>query len=206
MRQFQFSNHMGVIAVRPKIPINISAAVIATVLSAFMLTAPARAADSVDADALTRDCANVETVFARGSGQLLLQGEVRRFNDQIAARIMSPLTTNHYELGTQLIDGHQYAAVPVGIGTWQDRLNSVGAGLSGGSALWYGTSVDNGVEEMASYLNDRSAKCPSSYFVVGGFSQGAQVAGETYSEKLSDGLRNRVVYQALFGAPPSLAS
>lgn len=106
-----------------------------------MLTAPAIAADSVVAD--------VETVFARGSGQILSQGEVTRFQDQIDDRISDSLTTNHYELGTQLIDGHQYAAVPVGVGSWQAAFNSLGAAGSGGGGLWYGTSVDNGVEELS---------------------------------------------------------
>jgi Mg-chelatase subunit ChlD len=187
--------------VRPKSPLRFACAVLTAALSTYMLTAPAVAADSVVADALTRDCANVETVFARGSGQIMGQGEVTRFRDQIDDRISDTLTTNHYELGAQLINGYQYAAVPVGIGTWQSTLNSVGAGVSGGGGLWYGTSVDNGVEEMSSYLESRTAKCTSSYFVVGGYSQGAQVAGEAYVEKLSDGVRQRIVYQALFGDP-----
>lgn len=178
-----------------------TAAVLTAALSAFMLTPPATAADTVVADALIRDCANVETVFARGSGQILGEDQVTRFQSQIDDRINDTLTTNHYELGTQLVNGYQYAAVPVGVETWQARLNSAGAAASGGGALWYGTSVDNGVEEMASYLNARSAKCPSSYFVMGGFSQGAQVAGEAYNLKLSDDVKKHVVYQALFGDP-----
>lgn len=136
-----------------------TAAVLTAALSALMLTPPATAADSVVADALTRDCANVETVFARGSGQILGEDQVTRFQSQIDDRIDDTLTSNHYELGTQLVNGFQYAAVPVGTGTWQAALNSAGAAASGGAALWYGTSVNNGVEEMASYLNARAAKC-----------------------------------------------
>lgn len=131
----------------------------------------------------------------------MLQGEVTRFQGQIDDRISDTLTTNHYELGSQLVNGYQYPAVPVGTQSWQAAFNSIGAGLSGGSALWYGSSVDTGVSELASYLEARGAKCSSSYFVVGGYSQGAQVVGEAYNEKLSDSLRNRVVYQALFGDP-----
>lgn len=37
--------------------------------------------------------------------------------------------------------------------------------------------------------------------MLGGYSQGAQVVGETYVEKLSDSLRGRIACQALFGDP-----
>lgn len=39
------------------------------------------------------------------------------------------------------------------------------------------------------------------HFMFGGYLQGVQVVGEPFNGKLSEGLRNRVVYQALFGDP-----
>ncbi|MDZ4092980.1 MAG: cutinase family protein, partial [Arthrobacter sp.] len=50
-------------------------------------------------------------------------------------------------------------------------------------------------------MTKRAAACPDAHFVMGGYSQGAQVVGEAYNEKLTNGLRGRVVYQALFGDP-----
>lgn len=48
---FQFSNHLGVIAARPQSPLRITAVILTAALSAFMLTPPATAADSVLVDA-----------------------------------------------------------------------------------------------------------------------------------------------------------
>jgi hypothetical protein len=61
-----------------------------------------------------RAFADVESVFARGSGQGLTAGEWNRFSEQLGLRIGAPLTLNSYQLGTESIDGHQYPAVAVG--------------------------------------------------------------------------------------------
>ncbi|MET4144240.1 hypothetical protein ABIB45_001107 [Arthrobacter sp. UYCo732] len=189
---------MGVIAVRPKTPYYLTAAVLTAALAALTLAVPPATA----ADPVAEACANVETIFARGSGQDLRQPAALRFRDQIDDRLAAPLTLNQYELGTSTIDGHSYPAVPVGTDTGLESIwNTVGAGVTAGGGLAYGDSVNAGVDELTAYLTKRAAACPEAHFVLGGYSQGAQVVGEAYNEKLSDGLRNRVVYQALFGDP-----
>jgi Mg-chelatase subunit ChlD len=189
---------MGVIAVRLKTPLHLTAAALAAALAAVMLIIPPAAA----ADPVTLTCAPVEAIFARGSGQKVDDPEARRFREQLKARIALPSTVNQYELGTASIDGHSYPAVPVGTDKGFESIwNTIGAGITGGGGLAYGDSVNTGVDELTAYLTKRAAACPDAHFVLGGYSQGAQVVGEAFNEKLSDNLRGRIVYQALFGDP-----
>lgn len=163
------------------------------------LLAPAAPATAAVVDSA---CATVDVVFARGSGQAVgSSGESDRFRDQIAARVSSPLTVAFYELGSESVGGHQYPAVPVGTGSWDSITNSSGAFFSSGGAFSYGASVDQGVDELDAYIQKRIAKCPDALFILGGYSQGAQVIGETYVERLTTAERGRVVFNALFGDP-----
>ncbi|PNI08563.1 hypothetical protein CXX84_11735 [Arthrobacter sp. AFG7.2] len=91
--------------------------------------------------------------------------------------------------------------MPVGTDRgWESIRNTIGAGATGGGST-YGDSVNEGVDEQNAYLTKRAAARPDAHFVLGGYSQGAQVVGEAYNEKLSNSLRGCVVYQALFGDP-----
>ena len=183
---------------RSKTPFQLSALGLAAALGALTLTIPPAAA----ADPVTEACAPVESVFARGSGEILRDKEADRFESQIRARLSSPATLHQYELGDGGVDGFSYPAVPVGTDRgWESIWNTIGAGITGGGGSTYGDSVNEGVDELNAYLTKRAAACPDAHFVLGGYSQGAQVVGEAYNEKLSDSLRGRVVYQALFGDP-----
>lgn len=145
-------------------------------------------------------CTTVEGVFARGSGQDLDGREATKFTDELRARISAPTTIGFYELGTLELDGSRYPAVPVGTGSWDAATNSVGAKVGAGYAYGYGDSVHEGVLELISYLYGRGAECPDMLFVLGGYSQGAQVVGQTY-RALTDSMRERIVFNALFGDP-----
>lgn len=94
------------------------------------------------------------------------------------------------------IDAEGWAKIPA-------YLNAAGAFFSAGGSNAYGESVNNGTEELYAYLQQRMSSCPDSRFVLGGYSQGAQVIGETYVEKLKakPELRDRIVFNALFGDP-----
>ena len=151
--------------------------------------------------ALAAPCGEVESVFVRGSGEVLNDVEADRFNDQLRSRVDPAVSRHHYELGSESIGGELYQAVDVGGDSWNNLWHSLGAAMSAGGAFEYGGSVDSGVAELTTYLTERAALCPAAVFVLGGFSQGAQVIGETYSEALPDGLRQRIAYQALFGDP-----
>ena len=151
--------------------------------------------------ALAAPCGEVESVFVRGSGEVLNDVEADRFNDQLRSRVDPAVSRHHYELGSESIGGELYQAVDVGGDSWNNLWRSLSAAMSAGGAFEYGSSVDSGVAELSTYLTERAALCPAAVFVLGGFSQGAQVIGETYSEVLPDVLRERIVYQALFGDP-----
>jgi Mg-chelatase subunit ChlD len=144
----------------------------------------------------------VELVFARGSGQGVDEGEANEFDAQVAAQIKPYLTTNIYQLGKETVDGHQYPAYAInGPGwAWGAWGTALGAVSSAGRGNAYGHSVDEGVAELTSYLTKRSTKCQDSKFVLAGYSQGAQVVGQAYSETLKS-MRSKIVYNALFGDP-----
>lgn len=181
-----------------KRPSRAAAVLLSTAAAATLLVGVPSASASGE---LSAPCADVESVFARGSGQSTGEPEVVRFVSEIDRRISPALTHHPYELGTETIDGNQYPAVPVGAGSWDSFWNTVGAGSSGGGSFAYGDSVNEGIAELDAYLTERAATCADSVFVLGGYSQGAQTVGETYVETLPDDLRQRVIFQGLFGDP-----
>ncbi|WP_154605732.1 cutinase family protein [Arthrobacter sp. AQ5-05] len=114
--------------------------------------------------------------------------EVAVFEASLKARITVPGAVHSYELGSEAIDGHLYPAVAT-------------ADLTAQPALDYAASVAAGVAELGAYVNTRSQACPDAAFVIGGYSQGAQVAETTYNDVLTDLRRSKVVFNAPFGDP-----
>lgn len=150
------------------------------------------AAGSVD-----DSCRTVEAVYARGSGETkLISSGLSMFRDRLSDYFNNS-ALHLYELGTDTYDGHNYGAVAVGIG---NLGTTIGAWVTAGSGGAYGDSVNSGMLELQSYLSQRSAKCPGSYFVLGGYSQGAQAVGQVLP-LLSQSVRDRVVFVGLFGDP-----
>ncbi|MFS0703418.1 cutinase family protein [Cellulomonas sp. 179-A 9B4 NHS] len=161
------------------------------------LTLPVPAATAAEVD---RACTDVEAVWARGSGQGLDGREFTKFRDELTDRIAAPTTFDVYELGTEAQDGYQYPAVAVGTGGWDQISNTIGASAGSGLAFEYGNSVWEGAHELVAYLGQRMVTCGETVFVLGGYSQGAQVIGQTY-QYLTDTFRERIVFNALFGDP-----
>lgn len=64
----------------------------------------------------------------------------------------------------------------------------------------YDNSVAQGRHELVAYLTDRATACPGEVFVLGGWSQGAQVIGEGLKD-LPRAVRDRIADVALFGDP-----
>lgn len=64
----------------------------------------------------------------------------------------------------------------------------------------YGNSVKEGVNELKAYLTDLYTSCPVTKVVLGGYSQGAQVMGQSL-EQLTPEVRNNITFVALFGDP-----
>jgi hypothetical protein len=108
---------------------------------------------------------------------------------------------HYYELGSGTYGGSKYPAVAVGAKGLDTITTTVGAKLSAGASYTYGNSVQSGVDELSAYMTARMASCPTTKFVLGGYSQGAQVMGQAFSLKFTTVQRNAVVFSMLFGDP-----
>lgn len=162
--------------------------------SAVLLAAPVRAAEPT--------CGDVTVVFARGSGQRLGQRESAAFFAGLSARLGTEVRANAYELGTARYGGSSYPAVGVGLDSSDafENLLDAGAFWSGSAGGRYRGSVAAGAAELRGYLGQRLAACPAERFVLGGYSQGAQVVGDALPT-LARAVRDRVVFVSLFGDP-----
>ncbi len=155
-----------------------------------------------DTSALASDkpCKNVEIVSARGSGRKLGEREMPRFIEQLKLRIeSSTFTVNDYELGSERQGNYQYPAKAI-IGSVEADIRGLGAQTSNGMGNDYGKSVKEGIDELEIYLLKRINKCPTTRFVLGGYSQGAQVMGQALGG-FSSRILDKIEYVALFGDP-----
>lgn len=141
-------------------------------------------------------CRTATAVFARGSGQGLGEKEASVFRQQLENRI-SKDNLNFYELGSESYNGYRYPAVNV---TDIFNGNAIGAKLSGGMGNDYGRSVNQGVEELRAFLKARYQRCPQEFFILGGYSQGAQVVGQAMSG-MDSSVKQKIVFNAMFGDP-----
>ena len=64
----------------------------------------------------------------------------------------------------------------------------------------YYESVKDGTEELTGYIKDKIAECPDQELILGGYSQGAQITGETLF-KLTSQERSHIRYTAFYGDP-----
>ncbi len=158
-------------------------------------------------------CTDIVTIFLRGSGQpAYIYGtkdyidsdslnETKDFLGQVRQK-----TNNYTYEGINLTNfvGYSskgYVAVPVG--PWGQPLVNMAsaewtlAKLTGGN---YPQSVEDGVQELTGFLQDRVIECPDQKIVLGGYSQGAQVVGETLW-RLPKNVGNKLTFVALFGDP-----
>ncbi len=151
---------------------------------------------TVQAAQVDSACTDIDVIFARGSGQKIDADETSRFEEKIKERIGTVSRTN-YRLGSESYGGHKYPAVDVGN---VFNGNALGASASAGYANDYGKSVDAGVGELYNYVVQRNAKCPNARIILGGYSQGAQVVGQTLP-KFSSAVQSKIDFSALFGDP-----
>jgi alpha-tubulin suppressor-like RCC1 family protein len=139
-------------------------------------------------------CGDIQLVWARGSGETFGTGLSRgQFTADLASRLPTDVVFSVHELGDVGFGGFSYPA-------WGD-LATLADGLFPilpGSP--YADSVAQGRGEFDAYLANRAAACPNEVFVVGGWSQGAQVIGSSLQD-LTSQVRGRIAYVALFGDP-----
>ncbi len=146
---------------------------------------------------MDQPCGQIETIWARGSGQSLDKDEAKKWISEFDKHAPE-LTVNTYQLGAERFGGAQYPARKV---SGERFLTGIGASISSGDMFSYGQSVDLGVSELVAYFAERRAKCSTSVFVLGGYSQGAQVAGEALFAIDGMGYERSVAFVALFGDP-----
>lgn len=180
-------------------------------------------------DVTVPPCSDVTVVFARGSDQELTASTghasmAQAYFDHVESRLPG-YSINKYELGTQDNGGYRYQAVGISAILDLYRSNIIriivslirrisrqdASGPPSGSAtdllainrlgaLEYRNSVIEGVGEFTTYLEDRGTECPDEMFLVGGFSQGAQVIRRSLF-LLGKGTRDRIAHVALFSDP-----
>ncbi len=142
-------------------------------------------------------CDNVQFIFARGSGEDLGDTSYQSWQNAISDRLTaSTLKYSFYELGSQSQGGAQYPAVAVA-GSLDGFGNLLGAFVSAGQSFDFGQSVLLGRNELKSYLQQVTSVCPSTRFVLGGYSQGAMVISGTLNELDA----SKIIYAATFGDP-----
>lgn len=173
------------------------------------------------------DCANLLLISLRGSSQ---NKSNQYLDDPFGENLtrVEPATTNffrefkyqldrdypHVKYKAQsvhdfpgLYDQYGYAAVPA----YQidfpklDLNNAVQAEFYWWPGGNYRESVEHGVAEVSGYIKHQIALCPDQKIVMGGYSQGAQVAGESLF-KLTAEERSHIGGVALFGDPNFVAS
>lgn len=141
-----------------------------------------------------KSCEDLKFIFARGSGQGLGAEEYSAFKSEIEAELKrtgSNLKYSFYELGSSSHGGSSYPAIEL------NPLNILSGTISAGKAFSYGNSVNSGISELQSYINEISSNCSNTKFVIGGYSQGAQVISTSATMLPSD----KIIYAATFGDP-----
>lgn len=144
-------------------------------------------------------CDDVRFIFARGSGSNLGAADESAWRASLDKMFKgTKLKYGFYELGTDEQNGHKYPAAAIN-GSASGFFNLIGAAIGGGDSFAYGDSVNEGVAELQSYIENINKSCPYTKFVVGGYSQGAQVVSKAISRSLIP--TDNLIYAATFGDP-----
>ncbi len=157
--------------------IQLSARRIARIVGVSGLTVWAALLSTPVPSASAAPCPDVEVIFARGSGEPPGVGGVgQAFVDALQAQA----------------GGKSVAIYPVNYAAstnFDDRLAFAG-------------SVVDGIRDAGNHLQSMAASCPNTRMVLGGYSQGAAVAGFVTSASVPTGVPSAAVPQPL---PPDVA-
>jgi hypothetical protein len=151
----------------------------------------------------------VYAVFARGSGEHLNDQRAHQFYRSVKGAVERVgLSFDWSEVGNEDGDvpvnmnddpnGYGWFSKPNPDDSGEYPATGAGAGFS-----WvYSSSMVKGTNELVAHLNNRVAKCPQETFVLGGYSQGADVVGWALQRSdLSWTARYHIGYVALYGDP-----
>ena len=148
---------------------------------------------STQQPATAKNCHDLKFIFARGSGSNLNDQDYQAFYHAFhdATKDLG-LSTHFYELGSTHISGTPYPAITIA-----NPFHAIGAFIGAGQAYQYGESVNLGIEELTTYITKTLQSCPRTQFILGGYSQGAQVVSQALP-KLNP---RHILYAATFGDP-----
>jgi Mg-chelatase subunit ChlD len=137
-------------------------------------------------------CRDVHGVYATGANNVPGGNDFTTFvSNELDGRINDPVTFSGYALGADAgYGGFDYQPA--------DSAALFIEGMAGLGA--YPESVRTGVDELKAYLTDRSGQCGNEVYVLGGWSEGAEVVGDALFE-LPQSIRNRIAFVAFFGDP-----
>src|SRR5574344_1514907 len=128
------------------------------------------------------DCKKYIAIFARGSGQNLDDSDYQSFKSTLNSKFND---INFYELGSSYQDNYKYPAFSA-----SNFSTLAGAYFSAGKSYEFGNSVSQGINELQSYINNKSRSCPDTKYVLGGYSQGAMV--------ISSAIKNLEIIDRMF--------
>jgi alpha-tubulin suppressor-like RCC1 family protein len=170
-----------------------TAVVVAVGLGGSALAAPstvARPSERAAASALV-SCHSVEFIGVRGSGET--QAQDNGYGSTIWA-VEQSVTSQLPEADTDEVD---YPAIPVVYPTSISKIPSFFSWLT----TAYHSSEIQGIQTLVAMITGRLAACPNTYFLLAGYSQGAQVVGDTFISNLSAAQQSHVAGIAMLGDP-----
>ncbi|MDR0887271.1 MAG: cutinase family protein [Candidatus Nomurabacteria bacterium] len=153
------------------------------------------------------NCDDLKFIFARGSGGTPNADKefiaLKTGIDQMMSQATTPVKYSVFDLGSDPSVETIYKDIkifPSGLHNLNILKDTAGAFISGGEAFRYGASVASGEIELIDNITNTLKTCPQTRFVLSGFSQGAQVVGETLRQ-LTPTQQDKIIYVALFGDP-----
>lgn len=145
-------------------------------------------------------------IFARGSGEPSNGASFQNFKNSLLNSFGDSYKISVIDLSGRVTSSatHEYSAVDVnptqGFGEFG---NVTGAILQADSIGSYAPSVNSGVESLIEYFQESPevTSCPSTKYVLAGYSQGAQVVGTALADERMEPYLERIIYTAYFGDP-----
>ena len=139
-------------------------------------------------------CADVQLIWARGTSDPENDAAGNVANEKLEDRLAdSGLSFNRFRLGFE--EGFGGFDYPAAGNRFEFLLEATPI-----DSEVYSNSKDAGVAEFLAYMAARTVTCPDEVYVLGGFSQGADVLGTALFD-LPQGSRDRIAFVALFGDP-----
>jgi cutinase len=152
---------------------------IARVLSAVLITAGALLSAPVVASA--QPCPDVEAVFARGTSEPPGVGGI----------------------GEPFVDALRTAVGPKSLDVYPVNYE---ASSDFSDKIQFAQSVVDGIKDASSHIEATAANCPKTRIVLGGFSQGAAVAGFVTSASVPPGIPDEFLPFVPKPMPPEIAN